>query len=442
MTLFSSILAGFGVILLVVDTLVFRHLLKVPHIKWLLAFLLIMIVSSLLNIRYGWFDNAKTIVWQAIQLGLFLPLFLILSKQKFRTFFQTNFWILFIITAAICFLSFVEFLLQINYFLPLDDELVQAQGFSVGRLFGVLGDPNFLAVLIVCIMVSAWYYLRNFSVTRGQKRFLYATLVLEWLVFICANSRIGLLCFLVMAFIVLASLLRNTASSSLPHKWAGLFKAFMVIAVIPVLMFVVLTPLSATYANWMHDLNLMGESETTTKTSVFLAARQDTQKDDVSNNRFRIWSDYLTFSQDTLVFGKSPRNLLPEIIALHPDSYVAEKTYETHNGYIYLFCATGIAGTVPWLVVIAFFLAKTIRYVKQHKTLDDSFIYLLTLVFLMGTKALTHGTVFFSYNLDASIFYIAFGALFIIYASDRQPATQAVPTANQVSDNSPTLLAH
>jgi O-antigen ligase len=231
-----------------------------------------------------------------------------------------------------------------------------------------------------------------------------------------------------MVFIVLASLLRNTISSSLSHKWLKFFRACMIIAVIPSLMFVILNPISASYANWMHTLNLMGENDTTARSDTFLAARQDTQKEDVSNNRFRIWSDYLTFSKDTLLFGKSPRNLLPEIIALYPDSYVAEKTYETHNGYIYLFCATGIAGTLPWLVIIAFFVAKTIRHIRRHKTLDDSFIYLLTLVFLMGTKALTHGTVFFSYNFDASIFYIAFGALFVLYASDRQSTKQLEPT--------------
>jgi hypothetical protein len=442
MTLFSSMLAGFGVILVVVDTLVFRHLLKVPHIKWLFAFLVVLVISSLLNIRYGWFDNAKTIVWQIIQLALFLPLCLILPKHKFRTFFQTTFWILFIVTSAACFLSFVEFLLQVNYVLPLEDGWLKIQGFTSGRLFGVLTDPNFFAVLIVCTMLSAWYYLRKFNVTRGQKGFLYVSLVINWLVFIGANSRIGLLCFSVMIAAVLASLLRNTISSSSPHKWSKLFKTFITIAVIPSLMFAILTPVSASYANWLHGLNLMDESDVTAKNTIFLASRQDTQKDDISNNRFRIWNDYLTFSQDTLLFGKSPRNLLPEIIALHPDSYVAERTYETHSGYVYLFGATGIAGSVPWLIVIAFFMIKTIRYIRQHKTLDDLFIYLLTLVLLMGTKALTHATVFFSYNLDASIFYIAFGALFVMYASDQQRVKQTELLAEQESDGRPTSLAH
>jgi O-antigen ligase len=316
--------------------------------------------------------------------------------------------------------------------------VLKPQGFSVGRLFGVFTDPNFLAVYILCAALSAWYYLRNFSVTPGQKRFLYISLVLDWLVFICADSRIGILCFAVMTLIILAGLLRNTLSVSQPRKWPKFLKNALCIAVVPALMFAILSPLSALYANWMHSLNFMGETEGTTESATFLAVRQDTQKEDISNNRFRIWKDYLTFSQDTLLFGKSPRNLLPEIIALYPDSYVAERTYETHNGYVYVFAATGIAGTIPWLAIIVLFFVKTIQYLRRHKTVSDLFLYPFTLVVLLGIKALTHATIFFTYNLDASMFYIALGVFFVLYAHD-QPHDQRPATATDTT-NSTNLL--
>lgn len=62
-----------GCVLVLLDLIKGRYLFKGQYCWVLYAFVVIMIVSSVVNIRYGYIDNLKTIVWTGIQIAVFIP---------------------------------------------------------------------------------------------------------------------------------------------------------------------------------------------------------------------------------------------------------------------------------------------------------------------------------------------------------------------------------
>ena len=81
------LLAGIGALLLLVDLFTTKKWYKGKYISVLYCFVAIIGISSLVNIRYGFSDNLKTIVWTIIQIGLIYTFYTRFSKKELTQFF-------------------------------------------------------------------------------------------------------------------------------------------------------------------------------------------------------------------------------------------------------------------------------------------------------------------------------------------------------------------
>ena len=88
----AAALAAAGGLLLLLDLLTNRSCFKVPHSRWLLAFIVVLAISIILNANYGWSSNLKTLYWQILQVGLFLPLYVILDDTQRTQGVRILFW--------------------------------------------------------------------------------------------------------------------------------------------------------------------------------------------------------------------------------------------------------------------------------------------------------------------------------------------------------------
>ncbi|EGF47488.1 hypothetical protein AAULR_24486 [Lacticaseibacillus rhamnosus MTCC 5462] len=112
-----------------------------------------MILSSLVNAKYGISGNFKTIVWSAIY---FCIIYALAANGRFTERFYKIIarifgWSYFLVSLV----SFVMYLIQYSYLRPGTIETRIRIGFLEGRLFGAFGDPNFggmfaLVLIIIC----------------------------------------------------------------------------------------------------------------------------------------------------------------------------------------------------------------------------------------------------------------------------------------------------
>ena len=80
--------AGSGCLLVFLDLIRDQHLSKGKYCWVLYAFIAVMILSSLINIQYGYSDNIKTIIWTGIQVALYYSAYTRVDSEKMLKFFM------------------------------------------------------------------------------------------------------------------------------------------------------------------------------------------------------------------------------------------------------------------------------------------------------------------------------------------------------------------
>lgn len=473
--LVAAALAVGGGLLLLLDMLTNRSFLKVPHSRWLLAFIAVLAISIVLNAQYGWSGNLKTLYWQILQVGLFLPLAVILDDEQRRKGLRALFWIVFSLITLVNLISVAMFFAQ--YSTVFIDAMGKSQrlGFIDGRNFGLYIDPNYGGVVSICVMLATCWYLQNHQPSRVAKVLLIGSLVLNWYFAISTFSRIGPTCGIAAAVVWLALYLRNQrngersrASSLGVEAPAGddprnaesisqeagrisqnaesisqnaestksgnsLKRAALISAILVLTMggsYFTLSAATSSYAVWAHENDLFGSaSRESTGGSQWYSGPIDHGPENISNNRFSIWRDYLTFSLDDPLFGKSPRNVMVQILEDHPDSYIAQREYGPHSGYVSIINATGWLGFATWLVLFGFFIRGLIGYLRRNAQVSVDFIFALTLLLVLLMKSGVNETLFFSYSFYASLFYIIVGGLLVLFERDRIRSLSKSPNA-------------
>lgn len=413
-TLFSSALAFVGLLLTGFDLLTCKRLLKVPHIRWLFAFVICMIVSSLLNISYGWIDNAKTIVWQIVLTGIFLPLTLTMDKPELKNMLRRIFWIGFIVVSVAALVSLIQFFLQTSYSFVDNVGKIQRQGFTDGRLFGIFIDPNYGAGLSVFVFLGTLYVLNMSRENQPFKGALWLGLFINFLYIVGSGSRTAQVSLLVAIVILCLFEFRKRKRTLLRRdKAVFVLKSALILVVLVCVIGVIGQGLSS-YAAWIHDRQSVESSTQNETTGTFYAQREDATLDNISTGRFTIWQDYILSSRDSLVFGKSPRNALDIIKDTYPDTYIAKRSYEPHNGYVYVYVATGLVGFGTLLGLAILSIRDILGFIRKNRDLSTSTILACTFLVVVCLRTFTGTTTFFTYNLDAVLFYGLLGALLVV----------------------------
>jgi O-antigen ligase len=191
------------------------------------------------------------------------------------------------------------------------------------------------------------------------------------------------------------------------------------LALVLVASYFVISAANTAYATWAHSADLFGSASREEEGgTAWYPAPIDHGPENISNNRFAIWGEYLAFSLDDPLFGKSPRNVKVQVQEQHPDSFIAKRNYGPHSGYVAIVNGTGWLGLATWLGLLVFFIRDLIGYLRRHRQLTSGFIFALTLLLVLLLKAAVNETLFFSYSFYASLFYIILGGLLVLFRED------------------------
>lgn len=396
-----SFLALFGFFLLALDFFIYKNYKKMRYYPVYLIFIAIAFISSLLNMEYGITNNAKTIIWLFVQMGLFTTMGQLFTKEIYDKWLT----IFFSVSGAIwCFASIVslyQYLFIEGYMIPMNGRMLR-QSLYDNRLFGIFIDPNLGAFVGFIVIWGMIYFIRKYK--SALIRTLCTTnIIIQLAYIILSGSRSTLVCmicsFSYTTILLLIKLYQTKRAVKLPFRIISYFLAPVALALLIFVSF---------------DLFRLGATEL----SSILAPEQHHVKQELirndiknneTNNRTDIWKGYLFLMKDKPVFGISPRNGWNYADAKHPESYIAEHHYDVHNAYVAVLACMGVTGFLALLLEIYCFGRTILPRAFNLKKMNLQYFFALQMIINIAVFIFFYPGIYFTNGIDTLLFWPAIG---------------------------------
>lgn len=403
-------LAVSGALILAADFLMTFSVFKSTENKILLAFLLVCVISSIINIEYGITNNIKTLAWMAIQFFVLFSFVNMNEKEEMNATVTTVMKVSAAVMLAAVLISIGQFILHIGYVVDFS-EYPRRQGFVDSRLFGVFTDPNYAAVTSLTVIIFCWYLFKN---TENKKLRIYyvVNIVFQMLYVVLSGSRTAMIEGAMLAFIMVFFSSRNSGVfMRINHVNIKAAINGAIAAGLSVLLILAIQSSMLSISEVSESIKI--KINTNYHEDTLTLERDDVKKDDISNGRLRIWKDAVEISSDHRLFGLSPRNLSSYAKANYPDSFLAVKGYEAHNGYLAVLVGSGVIGSLVIIAFIVYMLKHIVQYIigMKKREYDNEFILLISVLFTIAVSAFLLLDIFFVNTYGTAVFWLFFGCL-------------------------------
>lgn len=410
-------LAVVGVLLVLKNIFSYKENIKNRTYLLLLVFCFISILSCLINIKYGFSDNIKTLIWLAIQINVFYPATFILGKDEIQKSLYYFLMFINVIWSIAIIISIYQFITQIHFSIVINN-YTYYQGFYKTRLFGTFIDPNFAGMMSFIFIIANIVLIVN----KKAKYLSIFAIIMNFLYTILSGSRTVEICEIIVVFLAIFILFLNKYNLK-NHSYIKSVVIFLISILISFSCIPIntigqdaLAQLPVIYKNNNKsdnhkNTNLKKKTSTSKRKNKQknVLKRTDTNSENVSNNRFYIWKSYLDTMQGDLILGKSPRNAINKITEEYPNSYISQTKYETHNGYLSVFVYTGILGSIIMLIVLVrlFLFAMDLIFRKHYFNSVFLGCVMVCAVILISTFFLTE--TFFVNTFGSTSFWLLAG---------------------------------
>lgn len=419
-----------GCVLVLLDLIKGRYLFKGQYCWVLYAFVVIMIVSSVVNIRYGYIDNLKTIVWTGIQIAVFYSAYTRISRETMMKYVYTVFhFISWIWTVAIIY-SLKQFVVMEAYGVEIRPDEWKRQGFRNNRLFGIFNDPNYAAVTCVYVIFMLLYIIQ-----KTKKIWLKCVCVLacavQGIYILLSGSRTAKICILIAAFVYVFLLLKNRClheknAKRIVIRVGAAVLTVGILAAVGTITEKLVVNIPKIYAehivadagDTVNSQNVENPEEFEQQRAQKVLALEEQailDRQDIgegtSNRRLRTWKNYLEGVEGRYIIGASPRNVEQYMEDKHPEIYERNEGYETHNGFLSVFVGTGVLGFGTVLLFMILTGRKIWRYCFSKKVISSEFITLFSVIIVLLIYTCFFTELFFVSNLTTAIFWLLLGCM-------------------------------
>ncbi|MBQ2676712.1 MAG: O-antigen ligase family protein [Clostridia bacterium] len=409
-----SAFAVLGGLLLLADFLFERRMFKAKGTGWLILFVGAILVSTVVNISFGFAENIKTMAWTAISMLLLYPFAYTQKREDAVKQIKALSNALSIFSVITVCISLWMYVTQLNL-----DQLMSNHryGFVEGRLYGVFTDPNYAAVMMLCIMAMSVFYIAN-TKSVLMKVFHSINLFLSYIYVVLSASRTAQLVFTAAMLLFVGLWIYRTLDKKNMKRWLAATCAVLIATTSAVATFASFTPVRY-YSGYLPSI--MAEKDDPDEPDEPIKPidtdRPDVGEDkDISNHRFEIWKDAINLWKVSPVVGTSPRNHLKFAEKYFPDSFMVQRQYSTHNGYLSLLTYTGVLGAGVMLVFILLYfyhlLKKLFGAKSDYHTL--SVAPLLGLIALVVISAFPMMMIFFLNTIRELIFWLMLGYIIVL----------------------------
>lgn len=405
-SLIFSLVAMGGAFLLFFDLLYHRQLFQSRGNSWLFCLLAVGLLSSLINASYGLFDNFKTLVWTAIQMFLLYAT----GRERKRREVEEEIFLISRVFLLVWFLlvsiSVAMFVFQVGY---VDGGALKIrQGFYDNRLWGLFKDPNYAAILsIVSIVLSIFYFKK--TAHRTVKGILLINGLVQFVYVVLSGSRTGIVAAVVVTAAGAFLSLRPWIGRKTARRWLCEGVAVMgAVASVGLL----LGGMELTKAGVEHVPDLVGAMGGHFA-PVTLDRSDVVDNEDISNMRFKIWGSGFDVFKTTPVIGTAPRSTLNYAKDHLPDTFIVEKNYILHNGYLEVLVGTGVLGALfaagfignRVKVIFCYYFGRNWSGRKYYR--EATFCLLICLA--VAVSAVFLSEIFFANTLGTCMFWIFLG---------------------------------
>lgn len=392
-------------------------------------------ISTLTTISYGIKDNLFDLCWLVVQFALVYSCAWRMDRKQLKKLVDVLFFAMMAVWLVACAVSVVQYLYRIGYTYianPLSDNPeLSRQGFWDNRLFGVFTGIDYAVYMSLILIIGSVYYL--FRIPGKPVRIgLGCAIAVLFLHIVLSGSRSVQVAMVIYTFCLALLLVRRRDPG---HR----VKQYLVrLAAAGCAMLLVIGCYNGTKSlmERVPDLSLMerpGQSgevmgptdpDAVTDPTEPPQTSLDRELEDVSNDRFQIWGDYLSMAGEIGPFGLSLSNYNDYISANHPELYIVKhftkdygdsvKTdivYECHNNYLFVFVSTGIVGLACFAAFLILALVRVLKYMKMNPRMSDACIALSAIVGVGCVEALFMNSVFLKINAMSFIFWFALGIL-------------------------------
>ena len=427
----TAILGVLGGALLAADLFTNRVLWRGPMCLLLYGICAIACVASIRTLQFGIHDNLFDICWVVIQFALVYSWRYRLRSEQAARFVRIIYPITALTWFAACCVSFGQFALLLGYRYiadprSLNPELCR-QGFLQHRLFGVFTGLDYAVYISLVLSIVGIYY---FIVTKKLwKKIVLAVMILLYVIhMILSGSRSVEISLFLFIFAFTWLQLRNRTKKNGFRRIAALFAASLIATAIGVGCFFGIKQVMRYVPAIVNGGSITDPFDETEEDIL----EREGLEGDVSNNRFKIWADYLSIRGDIGLVGLSLSNYNDYIKEHYPDLYIVqyfqeefsetEKTdmvYESHNNYLFTFVSTGLIGFVLFMAFLIVVVVRTIRFIHENRQLSQMFITTLAVVCVGCVQAVFMNSVFLKINGPSFLFWFALGLLMHYLAENK-----------------------
>lgn len=430
----QSYLGILGGLLLCADLFTNKVVWRTPYCMLLYALCALAGISALMTISYGVEDNLFLICWTLIEFSLFYSCAYRWEQTRLRKFMKYLYATILLCWFVACCVSVYQYVFQIGYryvINPLsDDNSLARQGFLEGRLFGIFSPLNHAVYVSLMLMIIGVYYFLQSKRPLIKVALLIANLPLFFHI-ILSGSRSAQVSMLVCSFAVLWLWFRNRSRYTDFRRFILPLGLALLLTVVLALGFMGVKTVLGEVPHWVGSVPTSvkpedpllpsGDNEPLPEEDVL---HREGLEENVSNDRFKIWTDYLSLYREIGLFGLSPGNYMSYVRENHPDMFIVQYVrdnypgkfmhgtiYHVHNGYLMVFVSTGFAGVLLMLAFIVLCLVRLVRYMKRLARVSDAFIFAFAVATAGAISAVFDKGVFFMNNPSSFLFWMALGFL-------------------------------
>lgn len=451
---------------------------RAPYLRrsqWLpVAFLVLCVVSTAVNLRYDLMSNVKAIAWMALYFFLLLPggSDKAAEARNWKWVMWTAVSVLFVLTVV----SLPMYFFNVDYTYVKASGFPNNQGFSrqYMRLWGVFNDANTAGVYCLVGICFCVYLFVNTK--KLAARILLALAAVNMLLLVVlTNSRTAYVAYVVAA-------VWAAVYFAVSRKKAGWSKRLAVTAVSVIAVLVVALGAFEVVKNVLPYGKAAVQSVTseTVNASIhgaydavfrrsglnitegyYVASRPDDpeppcteppctdpdytgptyteptepsapvvetldrtdEKQDLSNGRFQKWLEVLEVVRYKPVFGASPRGISAAAKDIVPDSTVAKYGFAAHNSLLEVFAGTGAVGLAMVLALLVW-LAWIILRAAFTKPFDKDIMLFSTVLLLMICEMMFISDVFFVLTFGGVVFWMSAGRVITLGKKQEEQPTK------------------
>lgn len=322
----------------------------------LILFLIVMLVSSVANIKYGIFGNIKLLMWQVI---FFFLVFQFAKDYGYNRWFKIAEKVLVLSWFAIILISLSMFVTKYGIKIPIQYKYYPVRiGWLGNRLFGIFTDPNFGAVTSIVVIFIEIKNLVQKRTALVFRLLTYLNILIQFLFIILSGSRTAEITLIALVFIFTFFIFKQSKVISGVSSIKQYSLAF-VLSMLSVFLLVgisyatekTVVYLPKAYSKVQND-NSSKKSEKKKEDVTTSLARPDTESGDVSNRRFELWSSTIEIAKKSPLVGGSPAYYIQFAHDRVPYTLMGQDNLTAHNLFFLVLAATGGLGVLIFFVFL------------------------------------------------------------------------------------------